>query len=154
MFNEVYIVTTVFILFLLGISLWIGRKVYLNKRKEGIIKNFADYTAVLDYHMSKAYDMIHKDRMLIFSIEGSKLSDKEFNRFSKDFIRLVEKVLGKLLLEEFIFVYGDHETLTFVMAEYFSSKYETDEIRQSAVDDMMASDIEVPESLRADAPRR
>lgn len=153
MLTETYILTMVVILFLLGISLWIGRKVYLDKRKERIINNFANYTAVLEYQMNKAYDMIHKDKMLIYSIEGTKLPDKEFNRFSKDFIILVEKILGKRMIQEFIFLYGSHETLTFIIAEHFNSKYETDEIRQSAIDDMMESDIEVPESLRADAPK-
>lgn len=153
MLTNTYILTMVFILFLLGISLCIGRKVYLDKRKERMINNFANYTAVLEHQMTKAYDMIHKDKMLIYSIEGTKLPDKEFNKFSKDFIRLVEKILGKRMIQEFIFLYGDHETLTFIIAEYFNSKYETDEIRQSAIDDMMESDIEVPESLRVDAPK-
>ena len=81
MLTNTYILTMVFILFLLGISLCIGRKVYLDKRKERIINNFANYTAVLEYQLNKAYDMIHKDKMLIYSIEGTKLPDKEFNRF-------------------------------------------------------------------------
>jgi len=142
----VLIIATLFFLASLAIGMVI---IYSAHRRERIIKNFADYTAVLEYHLSKAYEMIHKDKILIYSIEATKLPDKEFNRFSKDFARLVEKMLGKRLLKEFIYLYGGYDTFLFNVIEYFNSKYESDEIRHAAMENVMESEIEVPDSLKA-----
>lgn len=140
---------TIFYFFLLFLIFFvIGRKVYLDKRREAMVKNFANYTAVLDYHMNRAYEIIHKDKMLIYSIEATKLPEEEFNAFSKEFIRLVEKLLGKMLIKEFVFLYGSYDTFIFNVVEYFNSRYETDEIRQTAMANVMESEIEVPESLK------
>jgi len=39
------------------------------------IKNFSGYISVLDYHMNKAYDMVHKDKILAYSLEAYRVSD-------------------------------------------------------------------------------
>jgi hypothetical protein len=101
----------------------------------------------MTYYIEKAYDMIHKDKILIYSLEATKLPDKEFNVFSKEFIRLVIKLMGPVLTEEYVSFYGGYEAFTFNLAEYFNSKYEDDEIRKVAMDNIMESDIEVPEEL-------
>jgi hypothetical protein len=105
-----------------------------------IIRDFADYTSVLQFHMEKAYDMIHKDRVLVYSLEATKVPEDEINDISKDFITLTQKLIGPRLLKEYLFLYGNYETFVFMMAEYFSTRYEEDEIRKSSINDMMESD--------------
>ena len=138
----------VFILLILGVSGWISISIYKDKRKERLILNFADYTAVLSFYMEKAYDIIHKDKILIYSLEATKLPDKDFNIYSKEFIRLVFKLLGPVLTSEFLKFFGDYDTFTFYLAEFFNSKYESDEIRKASMENLMQSDIEVPEELK------
>jgi hypothetical protein len=138
----------IFLLLIVGICAWIYLWTYQDKKRERFILEFADYTAVLSVFMEKAYDIIHKDKILIYSIEATKLPDKEFGVYSKEFIRLVMKLMGPILTAEFIKFYGDYDTFTFYLAEFFNSKYETDEIRKASIENLMQSDIEVPEELR------
>jgi hypothetical protein len=84
--------------------------------------------------MQKSYDIIHKDQILTYSLEGMKIKDKDFNAVSEDFVRLVVKLLGPMLYEEFLFLYGDENTFMFNLIEFFNSKYEDDEVRRGALD--------------------
>jgi len=145
-----YIIWPVFILLMVGVILWATIFIYQDKRKERLILKFADYTAVLTFYMEKAYDIIHKDKILIYSLEATKLPDKDFNIYSKEFIRLVFKLLGPILTSEFLKFFGDYDTFTFYLAEYFNDRYEGDEIRKTSVENLMQSDIEVPEELKGE----
>ena len=138
----------VFPLLFLGVILWTVSTHFKHKRSERLILKFADYTAVLTFFMEKAYELIHKDKILIYSLEATKLPDKDFNRFSKDFIRLVEKLLGPTLVVEFIYFFGNYDTFIFNLVEFFNSRYEGDEIRKASMENLMQSDLEVPEELK------
>lgn len=103
------------------------------KRRETFIHLFTFYSTVLEYHMEKAYEIVHKDRILIYSLEATKLPDKEFNEVTQEFVRLTLKLLGPVLYKEFLELYGDENTLIFTVVEYFNSKYEDDAVRQSSM---------------------
>ena len=100
------------------------------------IKNFSGYISVLDYHMDKAYDMLHKDKILAFSLDAFRIPDKEYESISQDFVKLVRKFIGPTLLNEFIQLYGGEETFIFVLLDYFGKRYEDDEIRKTALDNL------------------
>lgn len=102
-----------------------------------IVTSFESYITVLNYHMSKAYDIIYKDRILIYSVESTKINENEFSVVTKDYTYLVLKLLGPKLKKEFIKLYGNEETLIFNIVEYFNNKYENDEIRKSAMESTM-----------------
>lgn len=129
-------ITEGIILFGILIAAFITMRVLSQKKKERYLKSFSDHISVLEYHMQKAYDMIHKDRILIYSIEGMKIEDKDFNAVSEDFVKLVIKLLGPMLYEEFLFLYGDENTFMFILIEYFNNKYEDDENRRSALENI------------------
>lgn len=148
--NIATILLPVFVLLIVGVIIWATISIFRTKRRERLILNFADYTAVLSYYMEKAYDIIHKDKILIYSLEATKLPDKDFNNYSKEFIRLVFKLLGPVLTKEFLILYGDYDTFTFNLAEYFNSRYEGDEIRKASMDNLMQSDIEAPEGSKGE----
>jgi len=145
-----HIIWPVFILLILGVILWTVLSIYQDRRKERLILKFADYTAVLSFFMEKAYDIIHKDKILIYSLEATKLPDKDFGNYSKQFISLVVKLAGPSLTSEFVRMFGDEQTFAFYLAEFFNSKYEGDEIRKASIENLMQSDIEVPEELKSD----
>ena len=113
---------------------------YRSDRLFRSMTNFESYAAVLEYHMNKAFDMIYKDKLMIYSIEGMKVSDKDFGYVSKDFANLVLKLIGSTLKEEFIFLYGSEDTLFFNMVEFFNTKYEMDEIQKSASNSIVNND--------------
>lgn len=130
-----------FVLFLIVmITIWSLYYIFSNldsntiKRREQFIRNFTYYATVLEYHMEKAYEIIHKDRILTYSLEATKLPDSEFNEVTHQFARLTTKMLGPTLYKEFVELYGNDSTLFFTMVEYFNSKYEDDAVRQSSLD--------------------
>ncbi len=100
------------------------------------IKNFTNYISVLDYHMDKAYDMIHKDKILAFSLEAFRVPEDEYETISQDFVRLVRKFIGPTLLNEFIQLYGDEDSFLFILLDYFNKRYEEDEIRKTSMDNL------------------
>jgi len=107
-------------------------------RLSRMTEKFTEYITVLQYHMEKAYDIIYKDKILVFSLEATKIDDKEFNIISKDFVYLVLKFLGPNLTDEFSELYGNEETLIFNIVEYFNTRVEKDEIREKAKDNLFS----------------
>lgn len=128
--------------------------VLVDFKERSIIANktekFVTYATVLEYHMQKAYDIIYKDRMLIYSIEATKVSDKDFGIISKDFGYLVLKLLGPNLKSEFVELYGDEETLLFNIIEYFNTRNETDSIREKARENLLTDSKNKTEGLVKD----
>jgi len=106
------------------------------------VKSFGDYIAVLEYHMTKAYDIIHKDRILTYSLDGYNVKDEEFDVITKDFVILTKKLMGPALCNEFLMLYGDQATFYFTLTEYFNTCYENDEIRSNANKDIQEVDKE------------
>jgi hypothetical protein len=106
-----------------------------------IVKSFGDYNAVLQLNMENAYELIYKDRIMTYSLEAFRIPDEEYNIASSDFVRATQRFLGPALTEQFIELYGDEETFIFVLLEYFSSKYESDEIRKGALEKFKESEI-------------
>jgi len=121
-------------LVLIGLRIiWKG---FMDYKRAGQIKGFADYLTVLEYHMNRAYDLIHKDRILIYSLEGMRVKDEEFNTISQDFVKLVLKFIGPSLQKDFVNFYGSEDTFIFNMVEYFNTRYEEDSIRKETMDEM------------------
>lgn len=137
-----YYITLTVISFFIAFLCFCGRIIFIHRKREYMIKNFDSYIAVLQYHMEKAYNMIHKDQILIYSIEATTLPDVEFHKASVDFIQLVQKLLGPSLTKEMVFLYGTYETFIFILAEYFNTHYDTDEIRKTSLDEVMNSEEE------------
>lgn len=136
MTNLGYIILTIIILIIIAVGAVVAIRLYMSSRRKYFIINFSEYMTVLNYHMEKAYDLIHKDRILVYSMEASRLEDVEFNRASQDFVTLLIKLLGPMLYKEFVFLFGDVDTFTFNLIEYFNTRYEDDEIRKASIENL------------------
>jgi len=131
--------------------LWNG---YMDFKQTRQIKGFTDYLTILEYHMNKAYDLIHKDRILIYSLEGMRVKDEEFNTISQDFVRLVLKFIGPSLKKVFVDFYGTEDTFIFNMVEYFNTRYEEDSIRKETMDEISSdNDQSTPEVINYEQPK-
>ena len=116
----------------------------INRRKINleIMKIFSDYMGILDYHLDKAFNIIYKEKIFIYSVEATKPSEEQYSAISRDFVALLIKILGPNLKNEFVKIYGNEETFLFNVLEYFSSKYESDEIRNEAINNLTQNEIE------------
>lgn len=136
------IIPSMYLLILL-IFYFMKNKLKQNEQKINIerLEKFPSYLSILEHYMNLSYQIIYKERVLVYSIEASRLSDNELNAAARDYISLTLKFLGPNLEEEFINFYGNYETLYFVIGQTFYSKYEDDKIREGASDDLMNSDL-------------
>ena len=132
-----------FILFLSTIvsSIVIVSKFLVNRKRELFIKDFADYMSTLEYFQTKAYDIIYKDQLLIYSVEATRIDDVKFQAISKDFSRLVFKLMGNSLLNEYVNILGE-DALSLNLVEYFNRRYDEDEIRKASIENMMDKPLE------------
>lgn len=101
------------------------------------ITHYRDYLISFEDFLDKAYTLIYKDRILIYSIEATKITDEQFRVDAKDFASLTKKLMGPKHYNHFIDFYGDEATLLFNIVEYFNTKYEEDEIRKNSVENLM-----------------
>lgn len=115
-------------------------RVYENFRKYKFIKNFDLYVAVLIYFMEKSYNIIHKDRLLIYSLEAMKVNEEDFVQISKDFANLTINLMGPKIHKEFSDFFGNEEVFLFNLIEFFNTKYEEDEIRKTATSNLMETE--------------
>lgn len=122
---------------------YFGTTIYKDLKRERMIKNFAYYTTTWEHYLGKAYDMIHKDKILIYSLEATTLPDEEFNEVSKTFVNLVRKIMGPTLFKEFQNFYGDYDTLIFNILEFFNTHYEYDEIRKGSMENLMETEVDM-----------
>lgn len=118
------------------VILFMSWKIYKKILTMKYVKSFVDYVAVLDYNMNKAYEIIHKDRILVYSLDAQRVRDEDFSSITQDFANLVIKMIGPTLHIEFVSLYGDEETFIFNLIEYFNTRYEDDEIRKQSLDEM------------------
>jgi len=136
---------------LIIVSVFIYQLLQLKKQeinsihKKFQIKNFETYMILLEFVMKKSYEIIHKDRILIYSLESTMLQEHEYQAALKDFINLTLKFLGPSLKKELIDFFGDEENLLFNIAEYFNTTYEGDEVRRNATDNLMNNKNELDE---------
>jgi hypothetical protein len=135
------IISSFLAIFILGA---IGISIVKSYRRSKYIKLFTDYRGVLEYHMEKAYEMVHRENILPFSLEAFRVSDEDYNKISREFVKLVQKFIGPMMLREFIYLYGDEDTFIFNLLDYFSNRYEGDEIRNTALEQITETDSDTP----------
>lgn len=144
MFNQyieligIFIAVIIGVWFVGGIAVSIIRK----RRREIYIDKFMQYRSVLEYHMEKAYEMIHKEHILTYSLDAFRIDEKDYDKISKEFVKLVSKFIGPTLLKEYIDLYGDIDTYTFNALDYFATRYENDEIRNTALEQITEAEID------------
>jgi hypothetical protein len=137
--DNIYIIgiVSIVIMFILALLPKILQTPDNYKKRQSYVEKHTVYMIVLDYYLEKAFDIIYKDRILVYSISGTKPDDEDIKKHSIDFAKLTLKLLGKTLVQEFTYLYGDEETFMFTIVEYFNTKSEHDEIKQASINSIM-----------------
>lgn len=115
-----------------------------DNRIHNMVKEFPAYFAVLTFHMEKSYDMIYNDRIMIYSMEATKPNIEIIKDLMRDFTKLTIKLLGTKMFEQLSYLYGGDSSLLLIMNEYFSTRFEGDEIRQTATNRLMDKETKEP----------
>ena len=90
--------------------------------------------------MERAYDVIYKDRIMAYSLDAYRVPDDEYPDITRSYTKAVQKFLGPSLLKEFIELFGDEESFLFNILQYFEKKYEEDEIRKAAMENLTSEE--------------
>ena len=104
--------------------------------------NFTNYTAILQYHMEKSYNMIHKDKILVFSLDGLRPREEDVDSISKEFANLTLKFLGEKNYKDLVDFYGSEDSLLRNIFEYFNTRFEDDEIRETTINKLTETEQE------------
>ena len=106
------------------------------EKKENVklVEKFVDIHSILSFHMDASYETIHKDNILVYSLDGVKPNEKDIDHLCHEFVKLTLKLAGPNMIKIFTELYGEDDNLFFVMMDYFNRRFEDDEIRASAVD--------------------
>jgi hypothetical protein len=132
----------IYALLVLFVVLVFGLKIFKHIKRVHYLNNFTTYRAILDYHMEKAYDMIHKEHILAYSLDAYRIEEKDYARISKEFVKLVVKIIGPVIAKELVNLYGDETTFSFNLLDYFSTRYENDEIRNTALEQITEKEVD------------
>lgn len=143
LFVSLFFITALTLLFLILQYIKIRKADLLNS-----VTNFTFYVALLSYHMDRAYEIIYKEKIMIYSIEGLKLDGKQFEEASRAFVILVMKMIGQNVKDSLMTLYGNEETVIFNLLEYFNNKFEHDEIYKASMDNIMSEDLNKDENNR------
>lgn len=103
-------------------------------KKRLLSKDFENLRIVLDYHCQQAYKSIYKSRILVYSVNATKLVGKELDDIKKEYCDLTLKLLGPNLTKELRKLYGNSLLLNILL--YFEEKYDDDEIYSTTIDKM------------------
>jgi hypothetical protein len=103
------------------------------------IDKTSNYLSILQYYITKAYDIIYKEKIIIYSMESVKLNKTEYNEYSKEYVLLLKKLMGNNLLLEFYNFFGTEESFYFFVLNEFNIKYEDDEIRKESINNLQNS---------------
>jgi len=136
-----YIIITLNLIFgLLFLSAFIYFKIDSSNRDR--FSKFENYTIMLQYYMDKSYEIIYKDRILIYSLEATALNDEQFKTVAKDFCILVLSLMGPTIEKELTKILGNSETLYFNMTEFFNTRFDDDEIRKTTQDNFINDEVD------------
>lgn len=139
MISTIAICITIIICLILYLAADLSK--YEHKKQLDAMTNFNTIMSILDFHVKKAFEIIYKERIMIYSLEATKPNESEFETISKDFARLVIKLIGPNLFESLVSVYGNEETLLFNLMEMFNTFFENDEIYKMASSQLMENDL-------------
>ena len=117
------------------------RMIIRHLRNVDYVNNFINYISLFEYYAERSFNITYKDRVIVFSVEGTRPNEGEIDAIIKDFQRLMLKLMGPKLVDELTKYYGDDITLYRNMVEYFNSRYEDDEIREASMEKMISKDI-------------
>lgn len=118
-------------------------KIREKKTRTFCIEKYESYLVIFEHFCKKAYDIIYKDRMLIYSIEAMAVDKIQYDAISKQFCSLALRLLGPNLVKEFSDFFGDDTTLIFNMMEFFNNQYENDKIKETATEDLMEKEVDI-----------
>ncbi len=140
---EILYISILILIFVIIYILYLFLGKLINLKENQLILNKIDkhksYLSVLEYYMAQSYSIVYKEKILVYSIEASRLPQNELNAVAKDYISLTIKFIGPKLEKEFVDFFGNYDTLYFNIGQYFYFKYEDDKIRESYTNEIMDS---------------
>jgi len=113
---------------------------YKENSKVKIMKDFDLYSKILNNNMSESYEIIYKEKILLYSVEGRNLSDEEVPKIRNEFVKLVIKLNGKSIQKKLKIIYGDDHTLFLKISNFFDLMLDNDEIRKINVENTTQND--------------
>jgi len=104
------------------------------------LKIFEKYETLLALYTEKAYQVIYKDHIMVYSVEGMSPKEEDIVEIQKLYLSLLLEIMGPKLVNEMLNYYGNDDALYKNALIYFDSEYENDAIKKSAIDRQLSQD--------------
>jgi len=98
------------------------------------IKEFKNYETLAEYYFNKAYNIIYKDKIMVYSAEGVSPNEDDIKEIQHIYLELLLQMMGKWIMENLSEYYGDESTVYFNALCYFDEKFENDSLRSSVIE--------------------
>jgi len=105
------------------------------------MKDFPDMQVILEWHLERAYKIIYKDEILVFSAEGMTVREEDYTKIQKHFLNLSIDLMGDTLLNHLTWFYGNEMVLYRNMCLYFDESYESDTLRDESIKAQMGEEL-------------
>ena len=97
------------------------------------LKDFPEMQIILEWHMERAYRIIYKDEILVYSAGGMSIREEDYTSVQKHFLNLTIDLMGSNLINQYVWFYGSDTVLYRNMCLYFDDSYESDTLRNNTI---------------------
>ena len=103
------------------------------------VNKYKMYLDLLQHFLEEAYDIIYKDQIFPYSLEGVTVSGDELETAKRNFIKLTFQLMGSNTINDLKSFFGNRKTLITNMLTYFQSRIDNDEVLQIIKTDQESS---------------
>jgi len=134
-----YINVLLLVILLLMIFIFILNNNNYRKKNLDIKKiiNAESFESIFYLYTDKAYHTIYKDNILVYSVEGLSLDEKDLLEIQKKFLTLFIILAGPSLIQIFCDYHGNIESVYKNAILRFDELYENDAIHKNTIDKHM-----------------
>jgi len=101
------------------------------------ICNYENYETLAEYYYQKAYTIIYKDNILVYSVEGMSPKEEDVKKIQHKYLELIVDLMGEWMIEQFERYYGDRHAFYINALTFFDINYEDDAVKESAINKQM-----------------
>lgn len=118
--------------FTILISMLIILYIYLDGSKKVIqwlyMNKYKNYLDLFDHFLERSYNVIYKDQIQTFSINGVSLDGETLETIQRNFIKLSFELMGEALVDRFSNFFGSRKAFIVNMNVYLQERLDNDEL--------------------------
>tara|TARA_R110000824_G_scaffold194517_1_gene377165 strand:- start:1582 stop:1896 length:315 start_codon:yes stop_codon:yes gene_type:complete len=92
------------------------------------MNKYKNYLDLFDHFLERSYNVIYKDQIQTFSINGVSLDGETLETIQRNFIKLSFELMGEALVDRFSNFFGSRKAFIVNMNVYLQERLDNDEL--------------------------